>query len=92
MTAGKKTSFALAFQQHAEEWASLLSDESVTSFADPVTAEIPSDLMDRQVTTIVAASMLLMNTISENATKYVDNAPINVWDISVCGLKSFCLH
>ena len=90
MIAGKNTSFALAFQQHAEEWASLLSGDSVTSFADPVTAEIPSNLMDRQITTIVAASMLLMNTISENATKYVDNAPINVWGISVCGLTSDC--
>lgn len=90
MKAGKKLGVETAFQQHAEEWATVLSEKSVTSFADPVTGEIPAHLMDRQIVSVVAAAMLLMNTVGENAMKYVDNAPINVWGISVCGLTADC--
>lgn len=90
MVEGKDSGFVLAFQQHAEEWATVHSEDSVTSFANPTTGEIPSHLIERQTTSIIAAFMLLMNTVSENAMNYVNNAPINVWGISVCGLTADC--
>ncbi|RJE22513.1 acid trehalase [Aspergillus sclerotialis] len=90
MMEGKKSGFATAFQQHVREWAAVLPEDSVTSFADPVTGETPEHLIDRQITSVVAAAMLLMNTVSENALEYVNNAPINVWGIPVCGLTADC--
>lgn len=90
MLMGKRTGFEIAFQQHVGEWATVFPADSVTSFADPTTGEIPAHLMDRQIATIVAAAMLLMNTVSENAFNYAQHAPINIWGIPVCGLTSDC--
>ena len=90
MMKGKRSGFETAFEEHVHEWSAVLPEDSVTSFADPVTGETPEHLMDRQVISVVAAGMLLMNTVSENAMKYVKNAPINAWGIPVCGLTADC--
>ncbi|KAL2820987.1 glycosyl hydrolase family 65 central catalytic domain-containing protein [Aspergillus cavernicola] len=90
MIAGKLSGFETAFQEHIEEWAIILREDSVTSFVDPATGDVPDHLMDRQITTVVAAAMLLMNTVSENAMDYAHHAPINVWGIAVCGLTADC--
>lgn len=90
MMAGKRSGFAAAFQEHVEEWATVLPEDSVASFVDPSTGEVPVHLMDRQIATVVAASMLLMNTVGQNAMDNVQHAPINAWGIGVCGLTSDC--
>lgn len=90
MLMGQRTGFATVFEQHVDEWAKVLPDDSVASFADPDTGEVPSHLMDRQIASIVAAASLLMNTVGENALNYVQHAPINIWGIGVCGLTSDC--
>jgi len=90
MSAGMEQGFNAALDSHVQEWNIVLSKESVVDFSNPATSVIPSDLIERQITGIVAASMLLMNTVGENAMSHVDQAPINVWGISVCGLTSDC--
>ncbi|PGH30392.1 hypothetical protein GX50_06828 [[Emmonsia] crescens] len=90
MLMGQRIGFDTVFQQHVDEWAKVLPDESVTSFVDPATGEVPAYLMDRQIATIVASANLIMNTVGENALNYVQHAPINTWGIGVCGLTSDC--
>ncbi|KAI1328855.1 glycosyl hydrolase family 65 central catalytic domain-containing protein [Xylariaceae sp. FL0255] len=79
-----------ALKEHAQEWSVVMPDNSVTSFSDPTTRILPHNLIERQITNVVALSMLLMNTIGENAFNYVNQAPVNIWGISVCGLTSDC--
>jgi trehalose/maltose hydrolase-like predicted phosphorylase len=88
--AALETGFESAFQQHVEEWAKVFLRTAATSFVDPTTGSLPDYLVERQITSVVAAAILLMNTVSENALAYVNNAPINTFGLGVCGLLSDC--
>ncbi|KAI0147590.1 glycoside hydrolase family 65 protein [Xylariaceae sp. FL1272] len=90
MSSALETGFDQAILEHVEEWSVVMPDHSVTSFSDPDTGLLPPNLIERQITNVVALFMLLMNTVSENAFNYVDQAPVNIWGISVCGLTSDC--
>lgn len=79
-----------ALQGHIKEWRELFPETSVTSFADPNSDQIPAHLVDRQITTIAAAASLLMTSVTEKNLAQVNNATINIYGFSVCGLASDC--
>lgn len=89
-TAALSAGFDSAFQAHIEEWATVLPPTAVTSFADPASGIIPDSLVDRQITSVVATSVLLQGTVSDNAIAQAGNAPIDTYGIGVCGLLSDC--
>ena len=84
------TGFVPAFQAHIQEWATVLPRTAVTSFADPATGIIPDALVERQITSVVAAAVLLQGTVSANAIAQVGGAPIDTYGLGVCGLLSDC--
>lgn len=84
------TGFESAFEDHVQEWDTVLPRTAVTSFADPATGIIPDTLVERQIATVVAASVLLQGTVSASAVAQVDSAPIDIYGLSVCGLLSDC--
>ena len=80
------------FEQHTNEWSKVLPRSSVADYADPNTGLLPSDpaLIEKAVVGVVSIFGLLMNTVSENAAAMVEDRPVNVNGISVCGLTSDC--
>ncbi|KAJ5826171.1 acid trehalase [Penicillium riverlandense] len=82
--------FEKSLQGHIQEWRELFPTTAVTSFADPTSHRLPAHLVGRQITTVVAAAMLLMTSVTENNLAQVNNAPINMYGFGVCGLLSDC--
>lgn len=82
--------FEKSLQGHTEEWRKLFPTTAVTSFMDPTSNRLPAHLVDRQITTVVSAAVLLTSSVTENNLAQVNNAPINMYGFSVCGLISDC--
>lgn len=75
---------------HEEEWASIMPKEAVSDYTLPWTGLLPEKpvLIEKQITSVVSAFNLLMNTVGANALKLVPEARINSSGISVGGLVS----
>ena len=84
------TGFEPAFQAHIQEWITVFPPTAVTSFANPATGIVPDALVERQITSVVAAAVLLQGTVSANAIAQAGDAPIDTYGLGVCGLLSDC--
>ena len=83
--------YAASEQAHTEEWAQVMPAGSLSNYTDPSTGRLPSPtLIEKSLVQVVSVFGLLMNTISDHALALIDNAPVNVNGISVCGLTSDC--
>ena len=76
----------------AAEWAIVMPTDSVDSYAYPENGTLPSDpnIIEAAIMAVVNPYYLLMNTVSADAHAMLNDAPINVNSISVCGLSSDC--
>ncbi|PTB66225.1 carbohydrate-binding module family 32 protein [Trichoderma citrinoviride] len=88
--AGLSNGYAKSLKAHVEEWATVMPESSVDSFADPHTGKLPADsyIIDSAIIAVTNAYYLLQNTVGKNGIKAVDGAPVNVDSISVGGLTS----
>ena len=84
--------YAKSLHGHCTEWEQVLPRGSVSDFSDPSTGLLPQvpALIEKTLVEVVSIFDLLMNTVSDNALALVNNAPVNVNGISVCGLTSDC--
>lgn len=84
--------FLHGLHSHSQEWAAVFPKTSVSDYTDPNTGRLPNDpvLIEKTLVQVVSIFYLLMNTVSENAYKVTNKAPINVNGISVCGLLTDC--
>ncbi|KOS20950.1 Acid trehalase [Escovopsis weberi] len=85
-----KAGFDALLKSHAAEWAEVLPEDSVDSFADPETNKLPQDdiLVTDAIMAVVNTFYLLQNTVGKNAIEAACDAPLNVDSISVGGLAS----
>ncbi|KAM0493660.1 hypothetical protein ACHAP8_009105 [Fusarium lateritium] len=85
-----KDGYDKSLKAHVTEWASVLPDDSVDSYACPKTGELPDDeyIIDSAIIAVANPYYLLQNTVGKNAIKEVSNASVNVDSISVGGLTS----
>jgi len=76
----------------AAEWAIVMPEDSVDSYAYPENGTLPSDpnIVEAAIMAVVSPYYLLMNTVSKDAHAILNDAPININSISVCGLTSDC--
>ncbi|SPJ78689.1 probable ATH1 - Acid trehalase, vacuolar [Fusarium torulosum] len=79
-----------SLQSHVKEWASVMPDDSVDSYASPKNGTLPADdyILDSAITAVTNTYYLLQNTVGKNAIKAVSGAPVNTNSISVGGLTS----
>ncbi|KAH7186247.1 glycosyl hydrolase family 65 central catalytic domain-containing protein [Fusarium flagelliforme] len=79
-----------SLQSHITEWASVMPDDSVDSYAFPDNGTLPDDeyIIDSAIIAVTNTYYLLQNTVGKNAIKAVSGAPVNVDSISVGGLTS----
>jgi len=79
-----------SLQSHVTEWASVMPDDSVDSYAFPDNGTLPDDeyIIDSAIIAVTNTYYLLQNTVGKNAIKAVSGAPVNVDSISVGGLTS----
>ena len=84
--------YSKSIQAHCEEWVEVLPKSSISDYSDPLTGQLPQipALIEKNLVQVVSIFGLLMNTISDNALALVNNAPVNVNGISVCGLTTDC--
>ncbi|KAH7242691.1 glycosyl hydrolase family 65 central catalytic domain-containing protein [Fusarium tricinctum] len=77
-------------KSHVKEWASVMPDDSVDSYASPKNGTLPADdyILDSAITAVANTYYLLQNTVGKNAIKAVSGAPVNTNSISVGGLTS----
>ncbi|MCJ1287737.1 hypothetical protein MMC26_007089 [Xylographa opegraphella] len=77
---------------HAAEWAIVLPDDSIDSYAYPENGTLPADpnIIEAAIMAVVNSFYLLMNTVGQDAIANVTNAPIDTNSIAVCGLTSDC--
>ncbi|MCJ1404871.1 hypothetical protein MMC11_008097 [Xylographa trunciseda] len=93
---GSLKAMALGFDEsliyHAAEWAIVLPEDSIDSYAYPENGTLPADanIVEAAIMAVVNPFYLLMNTVSQDAIANVTNAPIDVNSIAVCGLTSDC--
>lgn len=82
--------FDKSLQSHVEEWASVMPDDSVDSYAFPENGTLSDDeyIIDSAIIAVTNTYYLLQNTVGKNAIKAVSGAPVNVDSISVGGLTS----
>ena len=83
--------FDKSLATHKEEWAVVLTPDSVDSYNFPDTGTLPSDtfIIESAITAVLNTYYLLQNTVSANALTNADNASfIDTWSISVGGLTS----
>ncbi|PGH23029.1 hypothetical protein AJ80_02944 [Polytolypa hystricis UAMH7299] len=85
-----RTGYDALLKSHIEEWAIVFPDESVDDFTIPDTGFLPVDnhIIDSAIMSVASPYYLLQNTVSENAMKVVNNAPINAGSLAVGGLTS----
>jgi trehalose/maltose hydrolase-like predicted phosphorylase len=88
--AGLSNGYTKSLKAHVEEWATVMPESSVDSFADPKTGKLPADshIVDSAIIAVTNTYYLLQNTVGKNGIKAVDGAPVNVDSISVGGLTS----
>jgi trehalose/maltose hydrolase-like predicted phosphorylase len=79
-----------SLKSHIKEWASVMPDNSVDSYASPENGTLPADdyILDSAITAVTNTYYLLQNTVGKNAIKAVSEAPVNTNSISVGGLTS----
>ncbi|MCJ1385335.1 hypothetical protein MMC17_008457 [Xylographa soralifera] len=93
---GSLKAMALGYKEslvyHAAEWAIVLPEDSVDSYAYPENGTLPADanIVEAAIMAVVNPFYLLMNTVSQDAIANVTNAPIDTNSIAVCGLTSDC--
>ena len=85
-----QTGFNKSLATHVEEWAVVLTPDSVDSYAFPENDTLPSDtyIIESAITAVLNTYYLLQNTVSANALANVSSAFIDTWSISVGGLTS----
>ncbi|KAJ6019886.1 hypothetical protein N7499_002973 [Penicillium canescens] len=88
--AAMKNGYAKCLRSHVTEWATVMPDNSVESYASPQNGTLPADMhiIDSAVIAVTNTYYLLQNTASKNAIKEARNAPVNLDSISVGGLTS----
>lgn len=86
----RRTGYAASLKSHIREWATVFPDSSVDDFTDPATGRLPLDghIIESAITAVANPYYLLQTTVSENAWKAVDHAPINAGSMAVGGLVS----
>lgn len=84
------TGFNKSLATHVEEWAVVLTPDSVDNYTFPENGTLPNDtyIIESAITAVLNNYYLLQNTISANALSNASNAPIDTWSISVGGLTS----
>ncbi|WEW59466.1 alpha,alpha-trehalase ath1 [Emydomyces testavorans] len=82
--------YEASLKSHIDEWATVFPDDSVDDFSVPHTRHLPQDeyIVESAITAVVNPYYLLQATVSANAMKAVNNAPINRGSIAVGGLTS----
>ena len=85
-----ETGFEKSLATHLEEWAIVLTPDSVDNYTFPENGTLPNDtyIIESAITAVLNNYYLLQNTISANALSNASNAPIDTWSISVGGLTS----
>ncbi|KAJ6012559.1 hypothetical protein N7522_002914 [Penicillium canescens] len=88
--AAMKSGYVKSLRSHVTEWATVMPDNTVESYAFPQNGTLPADMhiIDSAVIAVTNTYYLLQNTASKNAIKEARNAPVNVDSISVGGLTS----
>jgi trehalose/maltose hydrolase-like predicted phosphorylase len=87
---GMNNGYARSLRAHIAEWASVMPDNSVDSYASPGNGSLPADsyIIDSSVIAVANIYYLLQNTVGQNAIKQAGGAAVNVDSISVGGLTS----
>ena len=87
---GMADGFEKSFSRHVDEWATVMPKSAVADYSDPETGLLSTDpvLIEKTITNVVSVFGLLMNTVSRNATRAANGAPINSNGMSVAGLSS----
>ena len=85
--AAMSTGFEKSLEAHSKEWATVLSDESLTSYEDNGSLPSNPEILESAIAATVSKFYLLMNTLSQNAAR-VNNLLELAWSISVGGLTS----
>ncbi|KAL9084125.1 MAG: hypothetical protein Q9159_005377 [Coniocarpon cinnabarinum] len=88
---GSQAGFQNMLSSHAKEWHSLLTPDSVDSFADPQTGALSSEpnIVHEQIIAVVNPFFLLQNLVSNSTSKALgSNENLTVNSIPVSGLSS----
>jgi len=90
VTSGMKNGYARSLHAHLAEWASVMPENSVDSYAFPENGSLPADshIIDSAVIAVANTYYLLQNTVGQDAIKQAGGAAVNVDSISVGGLTS----
>jgi trehalose/maltose hydrolase-like predicted phosphorylase len=82
--------FYKSLRSHAKEWADVMPDDSVDSYANPKTGALPNDnyIIDSAIISVANTYYLLQTTVGPNAQALVKTAAVNVDSVSVGGLVS----
>ncbi|OCK75581.1 carbohydrate-binding module family 32 protein [Lepidopterella palustris CBS 459.81] len=89
---GANTGFVDMLHSHMEEWASILTPDSVDDYSMP-DGTLPADenIRELQIIAVTNPFHILQNTVGVNAIlKAGNNSMLDVNSISVCGLGSDC--
>lgn len=90
VSSGMTNGYSRSLLAHLTEWASVMPDNSVDSYALPGNGSLPADtyIIDSSVIAVANIYYLLQNTVGQNAIKQAGGAAVNVDSISVGGLTS----
>lgn len=83
--------FDSLLQSHKQEWASILTSDSVDDYSFRENGSLPNDpyIVEKQITSVTNAYQLLQNTVGANAIAAAgNNSMLGVNSISVGGLGS----
>lgn len=89
-SSGLSNGYEASLQSHIAEWTEVFPDDSVDDFSLPETGAPPNDehILESAITAVANPYYLLQTTVSANAMKAVNYAPINRGSMSVGGLTS----
>ncbi|KAJ5219710.1 hypothetical protein N7468_008914 [Penicillium chermesinum] len=87
---GLKNGFSKSLRAHVSEWASVMPDNSVDSYALPGNGSLPADsiIVDSAIIAVANTYYLLQNTVGKNAIKASSSDHLNENSIAVGGLVS----
>ncbi|KAJ5119472.1 Six-hairpin glycosidase [Penicillium atrosanguineum] len=90
VTSAMTNGYLRSLRAHLLEWASVMPENSVDSYAFPENGSLPTDshIIDSSVIAVANTYYLLQNTVGQNAIKQAGGAAVNVDSISVGGLTS----
>ncbi|EEP77694.1 acid trehalase [Uncinocarpus reesii 1704] len=79
-----------SLKSHIDEWATVFPSDSVDDFSSPESGWLPTDdhIIESAITAVANPYYLLQTTVSANAMKAVNYAPINRGSMAVGGLTS----